>query len=57
MECEGILEDVPIADPAGFAQRLVQAAGEGGGVVLNFTGPTVRAAAAGDRRSRVWSTR
>ena len=41
MEGEGILEDVPIADPAGFAQRLVQAAGEGGAVVLNFTGPTV----------------
>ena len=41
LEGEGILEPVPIADPAGFAQRLVQAAGEGGGVVLNFTGPTV----------------
>jgi branched-chain amino acid transport system substrate-binding protein len=41
LEFEGILEDVPIADPAGLAQRLVQAAGEGGGVVLNFTGPTV----------------
>lgn len=40
-ESEGILEVVPIADPAGFAQRLVQAAGEGGAVVLNFTGPTV----------------
>ena len=36
-----ILEAVPIADPAGFAQRLVQEAGEGGGVVLDFTGPTV----------------
>ncbi len=41
LEYEGILEVVPIADPAGFAQRLVDAAGEGGGVVLNFTGPTV----------------
>jgi branched-chain amino acid transport system substrate-binding protein len=41
LEYEGILEAVPIADPAGFAQRLVDAAGEGGGVVLNFTGPTV----------------
>jgi branched-chain amino acid transport system substrate-binding protein len=41
MEFEGILEPVPIADPAAFAQRLVDAAGEGGGVVLNFTGPTV----------------
>jgi branched-chain amino acid transport system substrate-binding protein len=41
LEFEGILEPVPIADPAGFANRLVQAAGEGGGVVLNFTGPTV----------------
>jgi branched-chain amino acid transport system substrate-binding protein len=40
-ESEGFLEVVPIADPAGFAQRLVQAAGEGGAVVLNFTGPTV----------------
>jgi branched-chain amino acid transport system substrate-binding protein len=41
LDSEGILEDVPIADPAGFAQRLVQAAGDGGAVVLNFTGPTV----------------
>jgi branched-chain amino acid transport system substrate-binding protein len=41
LESESILEVVPIADPAGFAQRLVQAAGEGGAVVLNFTGPTV----------------
>jgi branched-chain amino acid transport system substrate-binding protein len=41
LDYEGILEAVPIADPAGFAQRLVDAAGEGGGVVLNFTGPTV----------------
>ncbi|MGD9999279.1 MAG: ABC transporter substrate-binding protein [Ilumatobacteraceae bacterium] len=41
MEGVGILEDVPIADPAGFAQRLVQEAGEGAAVVLNFTGPTV----------------
>jgi branched-chain amino acid transport system substrate-binding protein len=41
LEFEGILEPVPIADPAAFAQRLVDAAGEGGGVVLNFTGPTV----------------
>jgi len=41
MESEGILEDVPIADPAAFAQRLVQTAGEGGAVVLDFTGPTV----------------
>ena len=36
-----ILEDVPIADPAGLAQRLVQEAGDGGAVVLDFTGPTV----------------
>ena len=36
-----ILEEVPINDPAGLAQRLVQEAGEGGGVVLDFTGPTV----------------
>ena len=41
MEGVSILEDVPIADPAGLAQRLVQEAGEGGGVVLDFTGPTV----------------
>jgi branched-chain amino acid transport system substrate-binding protein len=41
LESEGFLEVVPIADPAGFAQRLVSAAGEGGAVVLNFTGPTV----------------
>jgi branched-chain amino acid transport system substrate-binding protein len=41
MTGESILEAVPIADPAGFAQRLVQEAGDGGAVVLDFTGPTV----------------
>jgi branched-chain amino acid transport system substrate-binding protein len=41
MEGVSILEVAPIADPAGFAQRLVQEAGEGGGVVLDFTGPNV----------------
>jgi branched-chain amino acid transport system substrate-binding protein len=41
MEGVSILEDVPINDPAGLAQRLVQEAGDGGGVVLDFTGPTV----------------
>jgi branched-chain amino acid transport system substrate-binding protein len=35
------LEDLPINDPAGLAQKLVQAAGPGGGVVLDYTGPTV----------------
>jgi branched-chain amino acid transport system substrate-binding protein len=38
---QSILEDVPINDPAGLAQRLVAEAGAGGGVVLDFTGPTV----------------
>ena len=41
LEYEGVLEDVPIADPAGFAQRLVQMAGPDGAVILDFTGPTV----------------
>ena len=41
LEGKPFLEDVPIADPAGLAQRLVQECGEGSGVVLNFTGPTV----------------
>ncbi len=41
MESKSILEDVPINDPAGFAQQLVAEAGNGGGVVLDFTGPTV----------------
>jgi branched-chain amino acid transport system substrate-binding protein len=41
MEGVSILEDVPINDPAGLAQRLVAEAGNGGGVVLDFTGPTV----------------
>jgi branched-chain amino acid transport system substrate-binding protein len=41
MQGESVLETVPIADPAGFAQSLVQKAGDGGGVVLDFTGPTV----------------
>lgn len=36
-----ILEDTPFPDPAGLAQRLVQEAGDGGAVVLDFTGPTV----------------
>ena len=34
-------EDVPIADPAVLAQKLVQTAGDGGAVVLDFTGPAV----------------
>jgi branched-chain amino acid transport system substrate-binding protein len=41
MEGMSILEDVPINDPAGLAQRLVSEAGDGGAVVLDFTGPTV----------------
>ncbi len=35
------VETVPINDPAGLAQKLVQEAGKGGGVVLDYTGPTV----------------
>ena len=49
MEGVSILEDPPFADPAGFAQRLVQEAGEGGAVVLDYTGPERRPAAPGDR--------
>ena len=41
MEGISLSEDVPINDPAGLAQKLVQDAGDGGGVVLDFTGPTV----------------
>jgi len=41
MKGVSLLEEVPINDPAGLAQRLVQEAGEGGGVVVDFTGPTV----------------
>jgi branched-chain amino acid transport system substrate-binding protein len=41
MDGKSILEEVPINDPAGFAQQLVAEAGQGGGVVLDFTGPTV----------------
>jgi branched-chain amino acid transport system substrate-binding protein len=33
------LENVPITDGAAIAQKLVQAAGDGGGVVLSFTPP------------------
>ena len=33
------LENVPISDASGIALKLVQAAGEGGGVVINFTPP------------------
>ena len=39
LEGVSILEDPPFADPAGFAQRLVQEAGDGGVVVLDYTGP------------------
>ena len=39
MEGISLSEDVPINDPAGLAQKLVQDAGDGGGVVLDFTGP------------------
>jgi branched-chain amino acid transport system substrate-binding protein len=38
---QSILEEAPINDPAGFAQRLVSEAGDGGAVVLDFTGPNV----------------
>ena len=41
LEGISLTEEVPIADPAGLAQKLVQTAGDGGGVVLDFTGPTV----------------
>jgi branched-chain amino acid transport system substrate-binding protein len=33
------LENVPISDASGIAVKLTQAAGQGGGVVLNFTPP------------------
>ncbi len=33
------LETVPVADPASLAQALVSQAGDGGGVVLNFSPP------------------
>jgi branched-chain amino acid transport system substrate-binding protein len=35
------LEEAPFTDAAGLAQSLVQEAGEGGAVVLDFTGPNV----------------
>jgi branched-chain amino acid transport system substrate-binding protein len=41
LEGVSILEDPPFADPPGFAQRLVQEAGDGGAVVLDYTGPNV----------------
>jgi branched-chain amino acid transport system substrate-binding protein len=41
LEGVSVLEDAPINDPAAFAQRLVSEAGDGGGVVLDFTGPIV----------------
>ena len=39
IEAKGFLEDVPITDGAAVALKLVQAAGDGGGVVLTFTPP------------------
>ena len=33
------LENVPISDASGIALKVVQAAGDGGGVVINFTPP------------------
>ena len=56
LEGVSILEDPPFADPAGFAQRLVQEAGDGGGVVLDYTGPN-RARCSRRSSSRAWSTR
>jgi branched-chain amino acid transport system substrate-binding protein len=41
LEGVSILEDAPFSDPPGFAQRLVQEAGDGGAVVLDYTGPNV----------------
>ncbi len=41
MKGVSIKPEVPISDPAVLAQQLVQAAGDGGGVVLDMTGPTV----------------
>ena len=41
MKAVSLKPEVPIADPAVLAQQLVQEAGDGGGVVLDFTGPTV----------------
>jgi branched-chain amino acid transport system substrate-binding protein len=41
LEAVGRLEEVPFADPSGLAQALVAEAGDGGAVVLDFTGPTV----------------
>lgn len=41
LEGVSILEEAPINDPASFAQRLVSEAGDGGAVVLDFTGPNV----------------
>jgi branched-chain amino acid transport system substrate-binding protein len=41
LQGQSILVDVPFTDPAGLAQQFVQAAGDGGGVVLDFTGPIV----------------
>lgn len=41
LEGVSILENPPFADPPGFAQQLVQEAGDGGAVVLDYTGPNV----------------
>ena len=39
MKTVSLLENVPVADPASVVQALVSQAGDGGGVVLNFTPP------------------
>ena len=39
LETVSRLENVPISDPASLAQALVSQAGDGGGVVLDFTPP------------------
>ncbi len=41
MEGKSVLENPPFPDAAGFAQKLVQDAGDGGAVVLDYTGPAV----------------
>jgi branched-chain amino acid transport system substrate-binding protein len=39
VEFEGVTDNVPIQDANSIALKLVQAAGENGGIVLNFTPP------------------
>lgn len=54
VKAQGILEDVPIADPQGLILRLTQAVEQGGGVIVNFNpGETIKLLNAAEQQGLV----